>query len=215
MAAARVQCEACGVYEAIFFDFDGVLVDSEPIHYQCWCEILASHGMEMSWEIYREKGIGVSDRAMIEFLCSLREPPLDAEHLYAEYPRKKAMFRDRMVVADAITAETRAMLDGLHGQYRLAVVSSSNSSEVEPILEAAGIRHHFDTVVCGNHVQRLKPAPDPYLLAAERLGVKSALVVEDSEPGEVSGRAAGFDVLRVASQASVPELVLSVTTTRT
>jgi HAD superfamily hydrolase (TIGR01509 family) len=62
------------------------------------------------------------------------------------------------------------------------------------------VRSHFETVVCGNHVTRLKPAPDPYLLAASRLGVERALVIEDSEAGATSGREAGFEVLRVPSQ---------------
>ena len=89
----------------------------------------------------------------------------------------------------------------------LAVVSSSSCSEIEPLLLAGGIRHHFATVVGGESVQRLKPAPDPYLLAAERLGVTSALVLEDSAAGMASGRAAGFEVLAVRHPSEVAELL--------
>jgi HAD superfamily hydrolase (TIGR01509 family) len=76
------------------------------------------------------------------------------------------------------------------------------------LLAAGGIRRHFDTLVCGEDVQHHKPAPDPYLLAARRLGVRSALVVEDSEPGMASGRAAGFEVVAVKGPADLQEQVL-------
>jgi HAD superfamily hydrolase (TIGR01509 family) len=101
------------------------------------------------------------------------------------------------------------LLGRLHGNYRMAVVSSSGRTEVEPLLEAGGLLRYFDTLVCARDAQRHKPAPDPYLLAAERLGARTALVVEDSEAGIASGRAAGFEVLEVQSPADVPKLVIA------
>jgi HAD superfamily hydrolase (TIGR01509 family) len=65
----------------------------------------------------------------------------------------------------------------------------------------------FRTVVYGGDVKKLKPAPDPYLLAVEKLGVRNALVVEDSDAGEASARAAGLDVLRVRTPTEMPELL--------
>jgi HAD superfamily hydrolase (TIGR01509 family) len=104
------------------------------------------------------------------------------------------------------------LLDGclgeLHGVYKLAVVTSSATTEIVPILTAGGIRQHFDTLVGGEDVQNHKPAPDPYLLAAQRLGVRTALVVEDSQVGMTSGRAAGFEVLAVKGPADLRERVL-------
>jgi HAD superfamily hydrolase (TIGR01509 family) len=77
------------------------------------------------------------------------------------------------------------------------------------MLEAGGLRRYFDTLVCARDALRHKPAPDPYLLAAERLAARTALVVEDSEAGIASGRAAGFEVLEVRTPADVPRLVLN------
>ena len=82
---------------------------------------------------------------------------------------------------------------------------SSNNSD--PLLIAGGLRRHFQTIVGGEDVAHHKPAPDPYLLAARRLKSRTALVVEDSEAGIASGRAAGFEVLPVKHAAEVPELV--------
>jgi HAD superfamily hydrolase (TIGR01509 family) len=193
-------------YDAILFDFDGVLVDSEPVHFVCWQEILQPFGLTLDWKTYCEQGIGVSDRAMLAMLCKQSDPPLDIELLAAEYPRKKDIFRTKMLAAPSISRTVIDLLDSL-ADYKLAVVTSSGRNEVEPILEAAGIRSRFHAAVFGGDVKHLKPAPDPYRLAVERLGVSRALVIEDSEAGIASGIAAGLDVLRVPTQEAMPELV--------
>ena len=89
------------------------------------------------------------------------------------------------------------------------MVSSSSCDEIEPLLEVAGLRGYFETVVGGNSVKHHKPAPDPYLLAAERLQVSQALVLEDSDAGAASGQAAGFEVLRIKHPTEVPEKLLA------
>ena len=73
----------------------------------------------------------------------------------------------------------------------------------------AGIRDRFQTLVCGLEAGKLKPAPDPYLRGARILGARNPLVVEDSDAGEASGRAAGFEVLRVASPEEVAPRLLA------
>lgn len=183
--------------DSILFDFDGVLADTEPIHFACWREVLAGVGIEVA-ESRLPEFVGVSDRAMLERLGAERRPPVSAEELWPSYERKKALFRERIADLDVVPAETVELLKRLRSIYRLAVVSSSHKSEVEPPLERAGIRQFFHALVCGMEVQNLKPAPDPYLKAAELLGAKTPLVVEDSDAGVASGRAAGFEVLRVS-----------------
>jgi HAD superfamily hydrolase (TIGR01509 family) len=189
--------------EAILFDFDGVLADSEPLHHACWSQVLAPHGVALTWDTYAKHCVGVADRDMIEFLCTLHDPPLSAERLFAEYPLKKRLFAERIREDSPIPHSTREFLRALDG-FKLAVVSSSGRAEIEPMLTSAGVRDLFQAVVCGEDVQRLKPAPDPYLEAARLLGISTALVVEDSEAGVASGRAAGFDVLRVSNAAAMP-----------
>jgi beta-phosphoglucomutase len=194
-------------YQAIIFDFDGVLVDSEPIHYECWVEILARHGVTLDWETYTTHCIGISDRAMLEMLCRKASGPLDFDKLWQDYPRKKELFRSRMMHADAIDAEVRGLIDSLRPDYKLAVVTSSGKREVEPILTNAGLLNQLDTVIYGDDVKNLKPAPDPYLLAVERLGVSRALAIEDSQAGITSARAAGLDVIELTKQADLVSAV--------
>ena len=193
-------------YEAILFDFDGVLADSEPIHFACWREILADFGLQLDWETYCTHGIGVSDRDLFAKLCEQSDPPLSVDRLIAEYPRKKDLFRARMLESLPFPAEVLELLPQLHG-YQLAVVTSSGKAEIEPVLIRAGLCDFFHAAVYAGDVKRLKPAPDPYLLAAERLGIRRGLVVEDSDAGEASARAAGLDVLRVSGPREMPALL--------
>ncbi|HYI96177.1 MAG TPA: HAD family phosphatase [Bryobacteraceae bacterium] len=193
-------------YEAVLFDFDGVVVDSEPVHYECWLDILKSIGIELDWKSYSENCIGITDRAMLAYLCSRTDPPFDIETLALEYPRKKELFRNRMG-AIGVPGEIRELFEELRPDYKLAVVTSSNIREVESILDGAGITPLLDTVVHGGEVARHKPAPDPYLLAMERLNVKSAIAVEDSVAGVASARAAGLDVVVIPAANEVCSLV--------
>jgi HAD superfamily hydrolase (TIGR01509 family) len=193
-------------YEAILFDFDGVLADSEPVHFECWQEILRTYGLQLDWQTYLDHGIGKSDRLLLSMLCNQSDPPMEIERLVAEYPRKKEMFRTRMLAHPAISDEVIELVRDLH-DYQLAVVTSSGQTEVEPVLIQAGIRDLFHATVFGGDVKRHKPAPDPYLLAVEKLGVRRALVVEDSDAGEASARAAGLEVLRISVTADMPGLL--------
>jgi beta-phosphoglucomutase len=192
--------------QAIFFDFDGVLLDTEPVHWACWAEMLATKNVTLTWEYYRDFCIGIDDRDMLRTMASQADPPRDWESLWTLYPQKKALFQARLACPPFEPALLE-MLPELHRDYRLAVVSSSSASEIEPLLVTAGIREHFDTIVGGEMVKRHKPSPDPYLLAAERLGVESAIVLEDSAAGIASGRAAGFEVIAVKHPREVAGLL--------
>lgn len=187
-------------FDSILFDFDGVLADTEPIHYECWLEVLAPFGIRPTWEFYQRECIGISDRLMVRQIAGASL----FELIWPKYDTKQALFRHKLTLKSPFLRETTTMIAELAARYKLAVVSSSARTEVEPPIIKAGIREHFQAMVCGKEAVNLKPSPDPYLLAAVLLGAKNPLVVEDSAAGEVSGRAAGFEVLRVSSAESVP-----------
>lgn len=193
-------------YQAIFFDFDGVLADTEPLHHACWRETLLPFGIDLQWDWYRDNCIGVADRAMIETICSHAAVPVDPDLVWPSYSAKQQLYGQRVAETPPFPEEVLDLIRSLDGQL-LGVVSSSGRAEVEPLLVRAGIREHFSVVVCGEDVGRHKPAPDPYLLAARTLSVREALVVEDSEAGVASGRAAGFDVLQIPHPSHLPSLL--------
>ena len=188
------------IFDSILFDFDGVLADTEPIHYQCWLEVLEPFGLQPTWDYYQRECIGISDRLMVERIST----PELFDQIWPQYAVKQALFREKLKVKSPFLATTSAMISELSPHYKLAVVSSSGRTEIEPPIVRAGLRDHFQAMVCGREAGNLKPSPDPYLHAAQLLGAKHPLVVEDSAAGEASGRAAGFEVLRVNSAESVP-----------
>jgi len=193
--------------EAVLFDFDGVLVDSEPVHFECWNEILRPFSLSLSWDDYENNCIGVSDKAMIRTICRVaaREDLFGA--IWDQYPRKKEIFRARMRRSVPMPDSVKQFLLGGLDSLPMAVVSSSGRLEVEEALELAGVRSAFHTVVTGEDVKNLKPSPEPYQTAAARLGIRHALVVEDSAVGIASGEAAGFEVLRIRSAEETAGLV--------
>lgn len=194
-------------YDAILFDFDGVLADTEPLHFACWKEVLEPLGIHLNWPFYQERCIGVSDRLMVERLAAERIPPLPLDEAMPAYHSKLGIFRAKIETNPPFLPETVALVRELFTVYRLAVVSSSGRQEVEEPIVRAGFRDCFQVFVCGKEVLNLKPSPDPYLRAAELLGATRPLVVEDSDAGVESARAAGFDVLRVSSAALVADEV--------
>lgn len=196
-------------FDSIFFDFDGVLLDTEPIHWACWAEVLAPLGVTLTWEFYRDYCIGIDDREMLRMMAAQSDPPRDWKVLWAQYSAKQVLFRSRMEKAPPFHQTLAPLLEDLHGRYAMAVVSSSACGEIDPLLVAGGLRRFFLTVVGGGDVKRHKPEPDPYLLAAERLRVRHPLVLEDSAAGIASGRAAGFEVLEIPHPARVAELLRS------
>jgi HAD superfamily hydrolase (TIGR01509 family) len=183
-----------------------VLVDSEPIHYNCWRQVLAEFRLELDWDTYHRLFIGVSDREMVEAVVRMGGGAVSSADVYARYPRKKELFRKIAAEHAPIAPEAGELMAELNA-YRLGVVSSSGRQEVEPILAAAGLRPYFEVTIFGEDVTRHKPDPLPYLTAAERLGVKRVLVVEDSEAGIASGKAAGFEVLRIPHPHDTARLV--------
>jgi len=180
----------------LLFDFDGVLADTEPVHHRAWNQTLEPLGIQLDWADYQSNFVGVADEVALRQRLQLR----DQDGLVS---RKQALFRQGLAEAEPILPDTIALLQELRNVYKLAVVSSSYLSEVEPALIRAGIRPCFQFLITGEDVQNFKPSPEPYLLAAKRLGARRPLVIEDSEAGVASGLAAGFEVLRVTAVRNV------------
>jgi HAD superfamily hydrolase (TIGR01509 family) len=178
------------------FDFDGVLADTEPVHHWAWNQTLEPLGIQLDWASYQRNFVGVADEVALREGLHLS----DRDGLVA---RKQALFRQRLAEAQPFLPDTVRVLEELCREYKLAVVSSSYKSEVEPPLIRGGIRPFFQLLITGEDVHNFKPSPEPYLLAAERLGVRRPLVIEDSDAGVASGRAAGFEVLRVSAVENV------------
>jgi beta-phosphoglucomutase len=191
---------------AIFFDFDGVLVDSEPLHWETWAEVLKPEGIALGREEYWRRFIGVSSREMMRLLWQDGGRPFDQDLFQTWYARKRALYAARELrVPDDVAEFIRSQL----GDYRLGVVSSSRRSEVEPYLEGSGIRKRIEVLVCAEDVTELKPSPAPYRRAADLAGLppEDCLAVEDSEAGVASATGAGMHAVRVEGPVNVVSVV--------
>ncbi|MBZ5677611.1 MAG: HAD family phosphatase [Acidobacteriia bacterium] len=187
-------------YDALLFDFDGVLADTERVHHRAWNQTLEPLGIQLDWPAYQKNFVGVADEVALRERLHIVDKDADRGGLVA---RKQAFFRQGLEESQPFLADTVRLLEELHSIYTLAVVSSSYKSEVEPPLVRGGIRACFQLLITGEDVKNFKPSPEPYLLAAERLGARRPLVIEDSEAGVASGQAAGFEVLRVSAVENV------------
>lgn len=193
-------------YDGLLFDFDGVLADTEPVHWGCWRQALEPAGLDLSWEDYCRVCRGVAARHMRAAMTALWPEVARFDKLEARYHDAKESAFAALADQDCIAAGTVAMLREVAG-LRLGVVTTALQPIAEPVLRRAGILELFQVRVYGRDVRNPKPAPDCYLLASERLGARRAVVFEDTSAGMESARAAGLDVVFVEECGRLPELV--------
>jgi HAD superfamily hydrolase (TIGR01509 family) len=183
-------------FDAIVFDMDGVLIDSEPLHFEVLNRVLATDGQTLNRE-ENEEFIGSTSEAMWTTLIARRGLPRSVADYKAQYDEMVLSVLQRPLdpAPGVIGLVKRARELGL----RLGVASSSRRVWIDATLRALGLSAAFDTIVSGDDVERSKPDPQIYLLAASRLGVRPdrCLAIEDSPHGVQSARAAGMAVLGV------------------
>ncbi len=183
-----------GDFKAFLFDCDGTIADSMPLHYRGWQRSLAEYNCEFSEELfYSLGGLPVTDVVRkLNADRGLNIPPEQFAH------EKELLYYELLPELEAVP-EVLEHIHASHGKLPFAVVSGSTRESVTRSLEALGLLHLFDTLVCAGDYKRGKPDPEPFLLAAERLGVapEHCLVFEDAEPGIQSAIAAGMGYVRI------------------
>jgi HAD superfamily hydrolase (TIGR01509 family) len=177
--------------QAVIFDMDGVLVDSEPFGFEAMRRVMARYGLPYGEEENAEfLGRTTLDSCRIlRARHRLRESEVTLADWYVE-----AML-EQIARGPIPMAGVPEVLRGVRGAgYRLALASSAEVRVIDANLAALAIRPLFEAVVSGTQVARGKPDPDVFLAAAERLGVPAAacLVVEDSRNGLLAAKAAGM-----------------------
>ena len=184
-------------YDGLLFDFDGVVVDSEPIHFNCWLELLDPLGIRLTWEWFSANCAGIADTELFDTIAGLN-PAASGDQVRAVYPAKTALYRETMRVSPPFAPGIHRLLEDLtRAGLSYGLVTSSSQEEVIPILQAGGL--NFNPRIFRDDVTFRKPHPEPYLKAAAALGGRGILAIEDSEHGATSARAAGLEVLKITN----------------
>jgi beta-phosphoglucomutase family hydrolase len=183
-----------GTFRAYLFDCDGTIVDSMPLHYQAWKKVLAEHGAVYEEELFYAWG-GRPIREIIRLLNEMQGLDMPVE----EVAHRKEVLYHQLVPTVQPIPEVVEHIDAKHGHIPMAVVSGSRRSSVTASLGAVNLLDKFDVLVCAEDYKNGKPAPDAFLLAAERLGVAPAecLVFEDTDLGIEAATAAGMVSVKV------------------
>ncbi|UWZ85830.1 HAD family hydrolase [Occallatibacter riparius] len=192
--------------QALIFDFDGVLADTEPLYWRAWCELLKPCNIDFTWADYCRIGRGIRDENMLSSLAELISDPDAMHRLKERLPERKEIVRRWKLAQPPIAEATIALLHSV-ARRSLGLVTSSDRSDIEPLLHRAGIAECFTACVFGDEITAHKPDPAPYLLMREKLQVSGGIVFEDSDAGLKSAADAGFDVVRVESPDQLPALV--------
>jgi HAD superfamily hydrolase (TIGR01509 family) len=180
---------------AVIFDCDGTLVDSEPLARTAWERVMGPFGYTVT-EADVEACVGLPfPRVHAYFAERVALPEVDAMWTVFSGELFTLIDTDLAPFDDAVQAARELRERGVP----VAVASSSPRERLHRTLGRAGLLDAFDVTVAGDEVVRGKPAPDMFLLAAERLGVepRACVVIEDSPPGVQAGRAAGMFTLAV------------------
>lgn len=183
-----------GPFKAYLFDCDGTIVDSMPLHYMAWKKSLAEWNCVYEERLFYAWG-GRPIREIITLLNEMQGLNMPVDEVAT---RKEAMYHELLPQLKAIP-EVVEHIDAQHGRIPFAVVSGSRRNSVIGSLTITNLLHKFDTLVCAEDYERGKPAPDAFLLAADRLGVapSDCLVFEDTELGIEAATAAGMASVKV------------------
>jgi HAD superfamily hydrolase (TIGR01509 family) len=187
-----------GDFAGYLFDLDGTLIDSMPVHLRAWAVAMERAGLREPFDpdyFYALGGVPTLESAAL--YGEHYGIPLDPQRVMDE---KEQLYLD--LIAEVTVIEPVAAFARMVAATRpVAIVTGGGPEIALPALDATGLRSLFPVVITPHDVApgRGKPAPDMFLLAAERIGVQpgECLVFEDAEPGIIAARAAGMQVVRV------------------
>jgi HAD superfamily hydrolase (TIGR01509 family) len=182
---------------ALFFDFDGLILDTEVPEYRAWQEVYATHGVELpraEWTAIIGVRVGTFDPyARLEELVG---HPVDRAAVRAT---RRARFEELMAAQTVLPGVTAYLDDAVRLGLRVAVVSSSSRQWITRYLAQVGLADRFEAILCADDVADVKPSPELYLKALATVGVTcdAAVALEDSPNGIAAAVAAGIRCVAV------------------
>ena len=197
--------------KAVLFDFNGIIINDEPIHEQLLEEVLLTENLRFNPEEFQKYSLGRSDRSAMVDLCALRGRVLNESTIQSLLRRKHEAYLTRVKAMETLPIYEGVLefIDLLRSAgCVLAVVSGAMRAEIELVLMKMGVRDIFSAIVAGDEISSSKPDPEGYLLGFKHLQkqfpeldltLEDCLIIEDSFPGIEAAKAAGIGVVAVAN----------------
>jgi beta-phosphoglucomutase len=192
---------------AVIFDFNGIIVDDEPIHFKLFQKVLGEEGILLTEDAYYARYLGFDDRGAFSFGYREHKRPLSDAMLAELIERKAIYYQDAIREYVAIFPGVKALVADLAQHLPLAVASGALRNEIKTILVTAGLIDYFKAIVSAEDVARGKPEPDIFLKALAALNSQNGkpiqasecVVIEDSKEGIKGALRAGMKCLAVTN----------------
>jgi HAD superfamily hydrolase (TIGR01509 family) len=197
------------VISAIVFDFDGVIVDSEPLHLRAYQEVLEPRGISLPREEYYARYLGFDDVGMFRAVAQSRGwTPHDGE-LSALVAEKARVFDALREAGESLYPGASECISRLAAKWPVGIASGALRHEIEATIRGHALDRYIRFIVASGETPASKPAPDPYARAAELHGLppSECLAIEDSRWGIESAKAAGLWCIGITNTYPVAELM--------
>ena len=200
--------------QAIVFDFDGVIANSEPLHLIAFQQVLAEDGLELSANDYYSRYLGYDDVGMFEALGRDRGLSMQGGRVAELVARKGDRMQDLLVSGSVLFPGALEFIREAAAAVPIAIASGALRHEIDKVIDAAGVGNLFATIVAAGDTPESKPSPAPYLLAFQQLRERTgraldpsrSVAIEDSRWGLESARGAGLRLVGVTSSYAADEL---------
>jgi beta-phosphoglucomutase len=198
--------------QAVFFDFDGVIADSEPLHLQAYQSVLRRDGINLSREDYYERYLGYDDVGLFQALARDRGLTFDSAKIDKLIGAKSKLIESLLSGDNVLFPGAVECVKMCAAHVPLAVASGALGPEIELVLRHAGLRDCFKAIASASDGVRGKPAPDLYLLAVAKLravcavDIGASIAIEDSHWGLEAARTAGLRCVAVTHTYGADEL---------
>jgi beta-phosphoglucomutase len=200
--------------QAIVFDFDGVIANSEPLHLKAFQQALAPEGVELSPTDYYALYLGYDDVGLFEALAKDRGIAMSGSEVKALVVRKGERMQDLLRSGSVLFPGATEFIREAAAAVPIAIASGAMRHEIDEVIDAAGMTDLFATIVAAGDTPESKPSPAPYRLALERLresigrdiDPRRSVAIEDSKWGLESAHGAGLRLVGVTNSYPAHEL---------
>ena len=198
--------------QAIVFDFDGVIADSEPLHLRAYQTILAREGIELTHDDYYGRYLGFDDSGLFRALAKDRGIEITDDRVDEWIDAKSAVIEELLSGQPVLFPGAAECVRALAARFPLAIASGALAPEIQLVLEHEDLLHCFKSIASASDGVRGKPAPDLYLLAVGKLrdlmavDAASCVAIEDSKWGLEAAHQAGLRTVAVTHTYPASEL---------